>query len=106
MVISPSAVAGANAVAVIMTGMGDDGAAGVLEMKLAGPLTIAQDEATSVEFGIPNKRSSAGRWTPFCRWARLPVPCSRALDRDTAGAVVLACCGLTTVAIVCRRGPS
>jgi two-component system chemotaxis response regulator CheB len=45
--------AGANAVAVIMTGMGDDGAKGMLELKEAAAYTIAQDEASSVVFGMP-----------------------------------------------------
>jgi two-component system chemotaxis response regulator CheB len=44
---------GANAVGVIMTGMGDDGADGLLEMKKAGASTIAQDEQTCVVFGMP-----------------------------------------------------
>ncbi|MGA2435618.1 MAG: chemotaxis response regulator protein-glutamate methylesterase [Bryobacteraceae bacterium] len=46
---------GRNAVGVIMTGMGDDGARGMLEMKQAGAVTIAQDEETSVVFGMPNE---------------------------------------------------
>jgi two-component system chemotaxis response regulator CheB len=50
---SVAQAAGANAVGVIMTGMGDDGADGLLEMKKAGASTIAQDEATSVVFGMP-----------------------------------------------------
>lgn len=45
--------AGQNAVGVIMTGMGDDGANGLLEMKTQGALTIAQDEQSSVVFGMP-----------------------------------------------------
>jgi two-component system chemotaxis response regulator CheB len=45
--------AGRNAVGVIMTGMGDDGAAGMAEMKTAGATTLAQDEATCVVFGMP-----------------------------------------------------
>jgi two-component system chemotaxis response regulator CheB len=45
--------AGSNAVGVIMTGMGDDGARGMAEMKEAGATTIAQDEATCVVFGMP-----------------------------------------------------
>jgi two-component system chemotaxis response regulator CheB len=50
---SVAMAAGANAVGVIMTGMGDDGADGLLEMKKAGAATIAQDEETSVVFGMP-----------------------------------------------------
>jgi two-component system chemotaxis response regulator CheB len=45
--------AGGNAVGVIMTGMGDDGARGMLEMKEADAATIAQDEKTSVVWGMP-----------------------------------------------------
>ena len=44
-----------NAVGVILTGMGDDGASGLLEMKRAGAATVAQDEATSVVFGMPRE---------------------------------------------------
>ncbi|MDD5153810.1 MAG: chemotaxis response regulator protein-glutamate methylesterase [Thermodesulfobacteriota bacterium] len=52
--------AGANAVGVIMTGMGDDGAQGLLEMKEAGAFTIAQDEATCVVFGMPKEAIKRG----------------------------------------------
>jgi two-component system, chemotaxis family, protein-glutamate methylesterase/glutaminase len=52
--------AGANAVGVIMTGMGDDGARGMNEMKQAGAYTIAQDEATSVVFGMPKEAIALG----------------------------------------------
>jgi two-component system, chemotaxis family, protein-glutamate methylesterase/glutaminase len=52
---SAARYAGKNAIGVIMTGMGDDGAKGMLEMKEAGAYTIAQDEATSVVFGMPNE---------------------------------------------------
>lgn len=44
---------GANALGVILTGMGQDGAEGLLEMRKAGALTISQDEKTSVVFGMP-----------------------------------------------------
>lgn len=52
--------AGANGVAVIMTGMGDDGARGMAEMKQAGAFTLAQDEATSVVFGMPKEAIALG----------------------------------------------
>jgi two-component system chemotaxis response regulator CheB len=52
---SAARYAGRNAVGVILTGMGDDGARGMLEMKQAGATTIAQDEATSVVFGMPKE---------------------------------------------------
>lgn len=57
---SAARYAGANAVGVIMTGMGDDGARGMLEMKQAGAWTIAQDEATCVVFGMPNEAIKRG----------------------------------------------
>ena len=52
---SAARYAGPNAVGVILTGMGDDGARGMLEMKQAGAKTIAQDEATCVVFGMPKE---------------------------------------------------
>jgi two-component system chemotaxis response regulator CheB len=57
---SAARYAGPNAVGVIMTGMGDDGASGMAEMKEAGAATIAQDEATSVVFGMPNEAIKRG----------------------------------------------
>ncbi len=50
---SAARAAGRNAVGVIMTGMGDDGSKGMLEMKEAGAYNIAQDEASCVVFGMP-----------------------------------------------------
>jgi len=52
--------AGANALGVIMTGMGDDGARGLKEMKDAGARTLAQDEATCVVFGMPKEAIKLG----------------------------------------------
>ena len=52
--------AGRNAVGAILTGMGDDGARGLLEMRQAGALTVAQDEATSVVFGMPKEAIRLG----------------------------------------------
>jgi two-component system, chemotaxis family, protein-glutamate methylesterase/glutaminase len=57
---STARYAGANAVGVIMTGMGDDGAQGMLEMKSAGAFTIAQDEASCVVFGMPKEAIKKG----------------------------------------------
>ena len=52
--------AGANAIGVIMTGMGADGAEGLLNMKQAGATTIAQDEASCVVFGMPGEAIKRG----------------------------------------------
>lgn len=57
---STAQAAGANAVGIILTGMGDDGAAGMLEMHQAGAATIAQDERTSVVFGMPKEAIERG----------------------------------------------
>lgn len=57
---SASRYAGANAVGVIMTGMGDDGAVGMKEMKDVGAHTIAQNEATCVVYGMPNEAVKLG----------------------------------------------
>ena len=65
--------AGSNAVGIIMTGMGDDGARGLLEMKQAGARTFAQDEATSVVFGMPKEaiaRNAADKVIPLGNIAR------------------------------------
>ena len=51
---------GRNAVGVIMTGMGNDGAEGLLEMKQAGAYTLAQDEASCVVFGMPKEAIERG----------------------------------------------
>jgi two-component system, chemotaxis family, protein-glutamate methylesterase/glutaminase len=57
---SAARAAGSNAVGIIMTGMGDDGARGLLEMKQAGARTFAQDEATSIVFGMPKEAIARG----------------------------------------------
>jgi two-component system chemotaxis response regulator CheB len=65
---SAARYAGRNAVGVLLTGMGDDGARGLAELKEAGALTIAQDEATSVVFGMPKeaiKRGAVERVLPL-----------------------------------------
>ena len=57
---SAARYAGSNAVGIIMTGMGDDGARGMLEMKESGAYTIAQDESTCVIFGMPHEAIKRG----------------------------------------------
>ena len=52
--------AGKNAVGVILTGMGKDGAAGMLEMKNAGAYNFSQDEASCVVFGMPREAIAIG----------------------------------------------
>ncbi len=52
---STALYAGSNAIGIIMTGMGDDGAKGLLEMKEAGAKTIAQDEDSCVVYGMPKE---------------------------------------------------
>ncbi|HTN93144.1 MAG TPA: chemotaxis response regulator protein-glutamate methylesterase [Gallionella sp.] len=57
---SAANVAGANALGIILTGMGKDGVQGMLEMKQAGAYTIAQDEESCVVFGMPKEAIAAG----------------------------------------------
>ncbi len=47
--------AGANAIGAILTGMGNDGASGLLNMRKNGAFTIAQDEASCIVFGMPKE---------------------------------------------------
>jgi len=57
---SVAKLAGVNSVGIILTGMGNDGAVGLLQMKLAGAYTIAQNESTCVVFGMPKEAIQAG----------------------------------------------
>jgi len=63
---------GANAVGVILTGMGDDGARGLLEMRRAGARTIAQDEASCVVFGMPREAIELGAAERVLSLAEIP----------------------------------
>jgi two-component system, chemotaxis family, protein-glutamate methylesterase/glutaminase len=58
--VSAAAVVAGRALAVLLTGMGDDGARGMVELARAGSYTIAQDETTSVVFGMPRAAIEAG----------------------------------------------
>lgn len=70
---SVAATAQDRGIGVIMTGMGDDGARGLLMMRNAGAMTFAQDEATSIVFGMPKEAIAAGAFhevLPLDRIAR------------------------------------
>lgn len=58
--LSVAKFAGSNAVGVILTGMGKDGSTGLLEMKKSGAYTIAQDEKSSIVFGMPREAIELG----------------------------------------------
>ncbi|MEW9799457.1 protein-glutamate methylesterase/protein-glutamine glutaminase [Alteromonas sp. CYL-A6] len=63
---SVSKSAGKNAIGIIMTGMGKDGAAGLYDMKLSGGYTIAQDEASCVVYGMPGEAVKLGAASVVC----------------------------------------
>jgi two-component system chemotaxis response regulator CheB len=63
--------AGAAMVGIIMTGMGDDGARGLLAMRRAGALTLAQDEASCIVFGMPRVAIELGAVDRICPFDRL-----------------------------------
>lgn len=76
---SAAEVAGRNAVGVLLTGMGKDGAQGMLAMKQAGAITFAQDEASCVVFGMPREALHIGA-------ADEAVPLSEISERILASA--------------------
>lgn len=69
--------AGKNATGVIMTGMGDDGARGLLEMKQAGARTLAQDEESCVVFGMPREAIKLGAADRVVSLQQIPELISR-----------------------------
>jgi two-component system chemotaxis response regulator CheB len=79
---SVARVAGSNAVGVILTGMGDDGADGLGELREAGAVTLAQDEASCVVFGMPKEAIARGAVTRVVPLAHLPATILRHL-RDS-----------------------
>jgi two-component system chemotaxis response regulator CheB len=75
--------AGRNAVGVIMTGMGSDGAQGLLEMRQAGAQTIAQDESSCVVFGMPREaihRGAAVTVLPLAKIAETAIGMARSIS--------------------------
>lgn len=69
---SVARAAGRNALGVIMTGMGDDGARGLREMHEAGALTLAQDEQSCVVFGMPKEAIRHGGVSRVCGLDEIP----------------------------------
>jgi len=69
---SVAQAAGSSAVGILMTGMGDDGADGLLEMKQAEAFTVAQDEASCVVFGMPREAILRGAVDEVLSLAKIP----------------------------------
>ncbi len=80
--------AGPNALGILLTGMGDDGAQGLLEMKRAGAETIAQDEESCVVFGMPKEAIDRGAADKVMPLKRIPDEIAghgrRSLRRDAS----------------------
>ncbi len=77
---STAEAAGPNAVGVLLTGMGADGAAGMLEMRKRGAGTIAQDEATCVVYGMPKEAVALGAAQQVLPLDRIPEAMLRAVE--------------------------
>jgi len=80
---SVAEAAGSRAVGVILTGMGADGARGLLKMKQAGARTIAQDEASCVVFGMPKEATRLGAADQVASLSRMPAAILGQLGRIT-----------------------
>jgi len=83
---STAQCAGRNAMGMLLTGMGDDGARGLLEMRQMGSHTVAQDEESSVVFGMPKEaiqRGAAARVLPLTKMAAEINAFSRNAPRPT-----------------------
>jgi len=81
---SVAQAAGPAGVGILMTGMGDDGARGLLEMKQAGAATLAQDEASCVVFGMPREAIARGAVDEVVSLDRLPAAILRRTVRPAA----------------------
>ncbi|MGA8109777.1 MAG: chemotaxis protein CheB [Acidobacteriaceae bacterium] len=74
---------GSNALGVLLTGMGNDGAQGMLRMKEAQSYTIARDEATSVVFGMPKEAIRLGAVDEVLPLNRIPAGMMEHLGRSS-----------------------
>lgn len=70
---SVAASYGARSIGILLTGMGDDGAAGLADLREAGAITVAQDKASAVVFGMPAAAIELGVVDHICR-ARTHIP--------------------------------
>jgi len=70
---SVAQAAGSSATGILMTGMGDDGAEGLLEMKHAAAHTIAQDESSSMVFGMPREAILRGAVSEVLSLSKIPA---------------------------------
>ena len=82
---SVAEAAGPNAVGVILTGMGSDGAQGMKKMKAAGAATIAQDEASCVVFGMPKEAIRLGAVSRVVPLHSVPAAICNALSAAVEG---------------------
>ncbi len=73
---------GNNAIGVILTGMGKDGAEGLLEMKKNGAYTIAQDEKSSVVFGMPKEAIALGGVDDICPLPGIPFAIMKYIEKN------------------------
>jgi two-component system, chemotaxis family, protein-glutamate methylesterase/glutaminase len=83
--LSVAEAVGPNAVGVLLTGMGSDGANGLLKMRQAGAHTIAQDEATSVVFGMPREAIGLGAAKQVLPLPQVPEAMMHAAARSGGG---------------------
>src|SRR5205085_6171449 len=84
MFTSVAEAAGSRAIGVLLTGMGSDGARGLLKMKQAGARTLAQDEASCVVFGMPKEAIRLGAADQVAALNRVPAAILTQLRRLAA----------------------
>jgi two-component system chemotaxis response regulator CheB len=79
---SVAEAAGAEAIGVLLTGMGSDGARGMAAMQKAGAFTIAQDEASCVVFGMPREAIKLGAASTVAPLSGIPAAVLRSLGSN------------------------
>ncbi len=79
---------GPRAVGVIMTGMGRDGADGIVRLKAAGARTIAQDESTSCVYGMPREAANTGRVDRVASLGQIPITVAHEIRGGRSSTVI------------------